>query len=129
MINFLPDSMTPPPRRYTLQDRQNYANDVHFAKWYLIAISVVLSCVFIGARLNVKADVVVLPTLIEKICNKKPDSVLCTDKSILERMEKITAKRGVPLELVIGIAFAESSIHTNYNRPICKSYNNLWGLK
>lgn len=38
-------------------------------------------------------------------------------------------KKGVPVGLVVGVAFAESTLHTNYNKPVCKEYNNPWGLK
>jgi len=128
MFHFIPK---PVERVLTRQERiieqRQFNTDMRLWGYYALFLLAVFSACWIGSLFASMGDVT--DTLQEKICSKKPNSVLCTDKSILERMEKITKAHDVPIELVVWIAFAESSLHTNYNKPICKSYNNLWWLK
>ena len=135
--NFLPESQTPEKRVLTRQERvierQLVDQDLKIAKSYACFIAWILAVSFIVWALTTKSPQELqkdrLTSLHSKVCEKTATSDLCRDVSILERMMEITEKKGVPIELVIGIAFAESSVHTNYNKPICKSYNNLFGLK
>lgn len=120
-------------RQERLQERLLIEQDLKIAKsyWFFIVWILIASCIVWILTTKSPQDIQKerLASLHSKICEKTRTSDLCTDASILERMHKITEKKGVPIELVIGIAFAESSNHTNYNKPQCKPYNNLWGLK
>jgi len=136
MLYFLP----PPPRREMtrrerMAERLLIEKDLQIAKQYAIGIiAIFIASIFVwiatatptGTTMTHKE---ILETVHAKICTRTPDSILCLDRGILEKMQTITTAKKVPFELVIWIAFAESSLHTNYNRPICKEYNNLWGLK
>ena len=70
----------------------------------------------------------------EKICAIQPKSPLCTDFSLLQRLEKITADR-IPdnqhiFPILLGITNSESSLGTNYAPHTgCSQYNNLGGVK
>lgn len=64
-----------------------------------------------------------------KICQTTSKSPLCEDIEILRRIDSIAREKGVPTGLIIGIMFAESTLGTNYNLPICKTRNNPYWIK
>lgn len=64
-----------------------------------------------------------------KICKTTSKSPLCEDIEILRRIDSIAKEKWVPTGLIIGIMFAESTLATNYNKPICKTRNNPYGIK
>jgi len=65
-----------------------------------------------------------LETLHAKICATTSKSPLCEDIEILRRMDTIGKEKGVPVRLMVGIMFAESTLGINYNKPACSHYNN-----
>lgn len=65
----------------------------------------------------------------DEICASVPSSPLCKDRELLNRVESIAEDKGVPVRLIIGIMFAESTLATNYNKPECKWHNNPYGIK
>jgi hypothetical protein len=64
-----------------------------------------------------------------KICKTTLKSPLCEDIEILRRIDTIGREKWVPVWLLVGIMFAESTLGTNYNKPACKSYNNPYWIK
>ena len=70
-----------------------------------------------------------IETLHAKICKTTSKSPLCEDIEILRRIDSIAKEKWVPTGLIIGIMHAESSLSTNYNKPICKTRNNPYWIK
>lgn len=68
-------------------------------------------------------------SLQKKICKKAVESPLCKDIEILRRIDTIATSKWVPTTLILGIMLAESTLATNYNKPICKTYNNPYWIK
>jgi hypothetical protein len=65
----------------------------------------------------------------DQICQTTPKSLLCYNFKVLEDIDALAKEKNVPTRLVLGIMFAESSNFTNFNKPICKTYNNPYGIK
>lgn len=129
--HFLPYPETPIlTRQERLYQRQLWSRDLQMMKTYgLLVIGIFLTC-YIGslfASLNDWKEE--KASLHQKICQERKDSVFCTDTELFDRYVEASHKKWVPPGLVFGIMFAESSLHTNYNKPVCKSYNNPFWLK
>lgn len=69
------------------------------------------------------------PTLYDQICDTVSHSPLCKYPSLYKKLDIMSKDHGVPTELVVGIAYAESHIGTNYASGKCTEYHNWWGLK
>lgn len=71
--------------------------------------------------------------LYEKVCEKKPNSPICKDKELFERLQKITEERTdkpYMFAMLLGISNSESSLGTNYTPHAgCANYNNFGGIK
>lgn len=129
--HFLPYPETPIlTREQRLYQRQIWEKDLKMMKTYwLLLLGIFFTC-YIGslfASLNDGKEE--KASLHHKICQERKDSVFCTDTELFDRYIDASHKKWVPPGLVFGIMFAESSFHTNYNKPVCKSYNNPFGLK
>lgn len=125
--HFLPYPETPiMTRQERLYQRQVWEKDLKMMKYYGAFIAWLFLLCFIVSIFNGKSE---MDTLHGKICSEAPGSILCTSRDTLEMFGRKSREKWVPLGLVVGVAYAESSLHTNYNKPICKEYNNLFGLK
>lgn len=125
--HFLPYPETPIlSRQERLYQRQLWEKDFRMMKTYGSVMAGLLLVCYIGSLFAGSSD---LDALHSKICTDAPGSILCTSRETLEMFDSHSRKKGVPVGLVVGVAFAESTLHTNYNKPVCKEYNNPWGLK
>lgn len=69
----------------------------------------------------------------EKVCEKQPNSPICKDKELFDRLQKITEERTnkpYMFAMLLGITNSESSLGTNYApHSGCANYNNFGGIK
>lgn len=69
----------------------------------------------------------------EKVCEKQPNSPICKDKELFDRLQKITEERTnkpYMFAMLLGITNSESSLGTNYAPHAgCANYNNFGGIK
>lgn len=74
-----------------------------------------------------------LQKLREKICKIQPNSPLCTEDWLLERLKKITDDRidkPYVFPMLLGMTNSESSLGTNFApSQSCGKHNNWWGIK
>lgn len=130
----LPHFLPYPGRVLTRQERiiQRRWNqmDLRFAWFYALFLLLVFSVCSIGSLFASRNDEKEARYgLYSKICQERKDSSFCTDKKLYDKYYDLSLAKWVPPGLVFGIMFAESSLHTNYNKPHCKDYNNPFGLK
>lgn len=67
--------------------------------------------------------------LMQKVCELVPTSPLCNNWELLKTFSDTAQKRNVPTWLIVGIAYAESDIGTNFhhtNRPDCRENTFNW---
>ncbi len=74
-------------------------------------------------------EVTEIDELYDQICAKVPNSPICWDKELLQRIDIIGKSKWVPTRLLIWIAYAESHIGVNFNREACRNYNNFFWAK
>ena len=113
-------------RQQRIIEQQKWELEVPMFKKYAIFLGIVFSACLFGSALSWNSEDDELHTL---VCKTTPTSEICTNRSMFDTIGHESKKKWVPLGLVLGIAFAESSLHTNYNKPHCKAYHNHWWLK
>lgn len=118
-----------------LQSRLQIQRDYRKAKFfilYAIGMLALLTVCAIWEATKAEAQEPTIPDIVllhEEICDKVPISPLCTNTDLLEEIDSIASKKNVPTRLLVGIMYAESSLATNYNKPICKIRNNPYWIK
>lgn len=114
-------------RAERLEERAQMQKDIAFAKLYAVFLLGVFLVSMIVSVFEEDPDSV--ENIHEEICQAVPKSPLCDDIEDLRTVDSMAKKKGVPTRLLIGIWNAESTIGTNFNRPVCYSYYNWAGLK
>lgn len=99
-LHFLPKPPMPVmTRAERLQEREQFKRDIGFAKVYggfLVSMFLLISIV---STFSEKPD---SPETIHKeICQHAPNSPLCNDFALLERVDTIASKKNVPTRLVV----------------------------
>lgn len=67
--------------------------------------------------------------VMDKICELSPNSPMCNDYVMLNKLNEIATHREVDYKLLLGIMYAESHIWYNYNKENCRQTNNWAWLK
>lgn len=119
-----------PTRAERLQEREATARDLRFMAVYGFCFILMFLLVTIASVLTSdKSEPDTIEKVHAEICQSVPNSPLCSDFPLLERIDTIARNKSVPTRLLVGIAFAESTIGTNFNKPACKATHNWSGLK
>jgi len=131
MFHFIPK---PIDRVLTRQERiieqRQTQMDLKFAWYYSVFLLMIFSACTIGSLFASKtSEIDDRESLYLQICQERKESLFCTDRALFDRYVEASIKKWVPPRLVFGIMYAESSLHTNYNKPVCKSYNSPFWLK
>lgn len=67
--------------------------------------------------------------VMDKICELSPNSPMCNDYVMLNKLMWIADERGVDYKLLLWIMYAESHIWANFNQENCRQTNNWWWVK
>lgn len=67
--------------------------------------------------------------VMNKICELSPNSPMCWNYTMLNKLKEIADNRGVDYKLLLGIMYAESHIWYAFNKENCRATNNRAGLK
>lgn len=67
--------------------------------------------------------------VMNKICELSPNSPMCNDYVMLNKLMEISDKRKVDYKLLLWIMYAESHIWANFNQENCRQTNNWGGVK
>lgn len=121
----------PMTRKERLQERKDTERMFSMAKLYLAIVIPFVLALYVWAWIHsVNAEKPDTITKVQSdICTLAPKSALCSDLVLLTDIDDIAKRKGVPTRLILWIMYSESTLHTNYNKPICKTYNNPFGLK
>ncbi len=114
------------------QEQVALHTDIEFMKAYatFFVIFISLAYLFNAMRIQLQEDTVSdIMKLKQEICDTVPASALCINPRPLYVMDEIAQAHQVPVRLLVGIYFAESTLGTRFNRPQCSSYRNWSWLK
>ena len=132
-LHFLPKPISPVTSlQESTRERALTAANISFAKTYatLLASFVLLSYIVAWTTQAKVSDILEpTPSLHEEICDRVPDSPLCSEPKLFDSLESIASEHWVPARLLAGIYFAESRLWTHFSSEPCSSYNNWWGMK